>query len=129
MLTYTGHVCPILLATGHTIEASEDASLHRLHVSCAAFTGLDARSLLRLFKNSLKDVYENTISLDGGYAQQIPDDYSTALNEATEASTDKSAVKLDSRTLLYLFEFSKINKTGGINSPYATIEWYGIQIP
>ena len=36
---------------------------------------------------------------------------------------------LDSKTLLYLFEFSKISKTGGINSPYATIEWHGIHIP
>ncbi len=36
---------------------------------------------------------------------------------------------LDNKTLLYLFEFSWINKTRGINSPYAIIEWPGIQIP
>jgi hypothetical protein len=67
MLTYTWHVCPILLPIGHTSEASEDASMHRLHGSCAAFRGLDAGSLLHLFKDSLKDIYNNTISLDGAY--------------------------------------------------------------
>jgi len=129
LLTYTGHVCPVPLPTGHNNDASEDASLHRLHVSNAAFGCLDAERLLQLFKDSLKYVYENTISLDGGDAQQIPDDYYTALNEATEASTDQSTVKLDSKTLLYLFEFSRISKMGGLNNPYDIIEWPGIQIP
>jgi hypothetical protein len=87
MLTYTRHVCPVLLPTRHTNQASEDASLHRLHVSCAAFRGLDAGSLLQLFKDSIKDIYDNTISLDGADANQMPDDYFTALNDATKAST------------------------------------------
>jgi hypothetical protein len=129
MLTYTWHVWPVLLPTSHTSEASEDASLYRLHVSCAAFRGLDARSLLHLFKDSLKDIYDNTISLDGANARQMPDDYFTALNDATQASTNQYAVDLDNKTLLYLIEFNKISKTGGINNPYATIEWPGIQIP
>lgn len=129
LLTYTGHVCPVLLPTGHTSEASEDASLHRLHVSCDAFRGHDAGSLLQLFKDSLRDIYGNTINLDGAEAHQRPDDYYTALNDAMEASADQPAVDLDSRTMLYLFEFNKISKTGGINNPYATIEWPGIQIP
>jgi hypothetical protein len=59
----------------------------------------------------------------------MSDDYFTALNDATQASTNQHAVDLDIRTLLYLFEFSRINKTGGINNPYATIERHGIQIP
>ena len=59
----------------------------------------------------------------------MPDDYFTALNDAMQASADQTAVDLDSRTILYLFEFNRINKTGGINNPYATIEWHGIQIP
>ena len=42
LLTYTRQICPVLLSRGHTDEASEDASLHRLHVSCVAFRGLDA---------------------------------------------------------------------------------------
>jgi hypothetical protein len=86
------------------------------------------RSLLQLFKDSLKDIYDNTISLDGADAHQMPDDYFTALNDATIASSHQHAVDLDTRTLLYLFELSMINKTRGINIPYATIEWPGIQI-
>jgi hypothetical protein len=31
--------------------------------------------------------------------------------------------------MLYLFEFYKIVKIGGTNSPYACIEWPRIQIP
>ena len=31
--------------------------------------------------------------------------------------------------LLYLFEFSRIYKVGGIASPYATIEWPWVQTP
>ncbi len=30
---------------------------------------------------------------------------------------------------MYLFEFSRIYKVGGIASPYATIEWPGVQTP
>jgi len=30
--------------------------------------------------------------------------------------------------LLYLLEFSKIDKVGEISSPYASIEWLGVQI-
>ena len=59
----------------------------------------------------------------------MPDDYFTALNDATQASKDQQAVELDSKTLLDLFEFSWFSKTGGIASPYVTIEWHGIQIP
>jgi hypothetical protein len=59
----------------------------------------------------------------------MPADYFTALNEAAQASADQPAVDLDNRTMLYLFEFNRISKTGGVNSPYATIEWTGIQIP
>ena len=82
-----------------------------LHVSCAAFRGLDAGSLLQLFKDVLKDIYDNTISLDGADAHQMPNDYFTALNDATQASADQPAVDLDNKTMLYLFEFKKISKT------------------
>ena len=57
------------------------------------------------------------------------DNYFTALNDATQASKDQQAVELDSRTLLYLFEFTGISKTRGINNLYVTIDWLGIQIP
>ncbi len=68
MFTYTGHASPILIAAGHTSKASEDASLYRLHVSCATFRGIDAGSLLQLFKDIPKDIYDNTISLDSADA-------------------------------------------------------------
>ena len=111
MLTYTGNVCPVLLPTDHTSEASEDASLHRLHFSCAAFRGLDAGSLLQLFKDILNDIYDSTISLDIANSHQVPDDYFTALNDATLSSKDQQAVDLGIRKLLYMFEFNMINKT------------------
>jgi len=129
MLPYTWHVCLVLLPTGHTSDASEEASLHRLHVSCAAFRGLDAGSLLQLFKDSLKDIYDNTISLDDANAYQMPNDYFTALNDASQGSTNQHAMDLDNITLMYRFDFNKINKTGGTNNPYATSEWHGIQTP
>jgi hypothetical protein len=88
LLTYIGHVCSVLLPTCHTSEASEDASLHRLHVSCAAFRGLDAGSPLQLFKDNLKNIYDNTISLDGADAHHMPYDFFTALNDETQASTN-----------------------------------------
>ncbi len=58
----------------------------------------------------------------------MTDDCFTAFNDATQASSDRHAVDLDNKTLMYLFEFSRTSKTGGINNPYATIEWRGIQI-
>ena len=36
---------------------------------------------------------------------------------------------MDQHDLLYLFEYYKITKIGGANSPYACVEWPGIQIP
>ena len=86
-------------------------------------------SLLQLFKDSLKDIYDNTISVNGAEAHQMLDDYFTALNNATQASTDQHAVDVDNITVVYVFEFIIINKTGGVNSPYATIDLPGIQIP
>ena len=128
-MTYTRHVCLVLLPTCHTNKASEDASLHHLHVSCTAFRGLDEGSLLQLFKDNLKDIYDNTISKDRPDSHYMLDDYFTALNDASQASADQHAVDLDNKALLYLFEFIRISKTGRINNPYATVEWHGIQIP
>ncbi len=98
----------------YTSEASEYAYLHRLHVSYTLFRGLDAGSLLRLFKDSLKDIYDNIISLDRADAYRVPENYFTAaFNDAVEAAMDHPAVELDVKTQLHLFEFNKITKTGG----------------
>jgi hypothetical protein len=64
MLTYNGQVCPVLIPTRYPSEASEDASLHRVHNACAAFRGRDGGSLLRLLRNTLSASYENIITLD-----------------------------------------------------------------
>jgi hypothetical protein len=36
---------------------------------------------------------------------------------------------MDHHDLLYLFEYHKIAKVGGVNNSYACAEWPGIQIP
>jgi hypothetical protein len=96
----------MLISTGHTSEASGDASLHKLRVSCAAFRSLDAGSLLQIFKDNLKDMYDNTISLDIADSHLVPEDYFTALNDAMKAATNQPAVELDIKTHLYFFELS-----------------------
>ena len=58
-----------------------------------------------------------------------PRDYYTAIATATEAAGEGQTTELDSHTLLYLLEISRITKVGGPNSPYACAEWPGIQIP
>ncbi len=39
---------------------------------------------------------------------------------------EQAEVELDAGADLYLFEFSKFTKTGGINIPFVTMEWQGI---
>ena len=50
------------------------------------------RSLARQHDNNVNDI---TISLDIADAYQLPDDYFTALNDATHASTYQPAVEFD----------------------------------
>ena len=61
LLTYNGQVCPVLIPTGHTNEASE---LHKLHNVCVAFRGRDGGNLLQLFRDILSAIYENIITVD-----------------------------------------------------------------
>jgi len=129
MLTYSGQVCPVFIPTRHTSEASEDVSLHRVHIACASFRGRAGGSLMQLFRDKLSAIYENIINLDSVEAFQRLEDYLMALNEDVDAATYLPEVELDALTELYLFEFSKITKTGGVNIPYATLELPGIQIP
>ena len=41
----------------------------------------------------------------------------------------ETVILLSLTDTLYLFEFYRICKVGGIASPYAKIEWPGVQIP
>ncbi len=71
LATYSGQVCPVFIPTRHTSEASEDASLHRVHIACATLRGRDGGSLLQLFRDTLSAIYENIITLDSVEAFQI----------------------------------------------------------
>ena len=73
-------------------------------------------------------MYDRLLDLDAEHIAQ-PEDFYTALSNATEAARDEHYVDLDALHVLYLFEFYKIVKIGGINSPYTCIDWPGIQIP
>jgi hypothetical protein len=65
----------------------------------------------------LSRTYENVLALDITYEFQGPKDFFSALNEEVEIAGDQASVELDAGALLYLFEFSKITKTGGSTSP------------
>ena len=58
----------------------------------------------------------------------MPEDFYSALNETVEVAGAQAIVELNASYQLYLFEFSKITKIGGINNPFVTMEWPGIQI-
>ena len=83
---------------------------------------------MQLFRDSLQELYDRLYDID---AEQLshPEDFYTALSEATETAGDSHTVALDTLNPLYLLEFYKIVKIGGIRSPYACIEWPRIQIP
>jgi hypothetical protein len=51
---------------------------------------------------------------------QVPEDFFSSLNEAAEIAGEQATVELEAGARLYLFEFSKITKTGGVNGPFVT---------
>jgi hypothetical protein len=61
----------------------------------------------------------------------IPEDFvdiiATAIAESAATNTNTHALK--NIDLLYLMEYIRIYKVGGVSSPYANMEWPGIQIP
>jgi hypothetical protein len=63
--------------------------------------------------------------IDAEYLSQ-PEDFYTAMSDATQTVGDNQHAAMDTLHTLYLFEFYKIVKIGGNNSPYACIEWPGI---
>jgi len=48
---------------------------------------------------------------------------------AEEAAANNNVIELKNRDLLYLLEYGRIYKVGGVSNPYANMEWPGIQIP
>ena len=51
-----------------------------------------------------------------------PEDFYTALSDATKTAGDNHSAAMDTLHTLYLFEFYKIVKIGGIHNPYACME-------
>jgi hypothetical protein len=118
LLGHTGQVCPTLIPTWHSRETAQDDTLHKAFVACANFRGKDISSLLQQFKDNLHELYDRLYVIDAAHLSQ-PEDFYTALSDATETAWDSHFVALDTLHTLYLVEFYKIVKIGGINSPYA----------
>jgi hypothetical protein len=78
--------------------------------------------------DNLYEMYDKLYDIDAEQLSQ-PKDLYTAISEATETSWVSHYAAMDTLHTLYLFEFYKIVKIGGIHSPYACIEWPGVQIP
>jgi hypothetical protein len=48
---------------------------------------------------------------------------------AKSSAANNNIIELKIRDLLYLLEYRKIYKFGGVNNPYANMKWPGIQFP
>jgi hypothetical protein len=86
-------------------------------------TGQGHRRASHNFRDNLKEIYED-ILLNDKDDYIPPADFIDTLITTIEAakSTNAGDVTLTSTDLLYLFEFSKIFRVGGISSPYDVIE-------
>ena len=76
----------------------------------------------------MQEMHDMQYDIDAKHLSQ-PEDFYTAVLDATKTSGDNHYTALDTLHTLYLFEFYKIVKIGCDHSPYACIEWPGIQIP
>ena len=113
LLTHESRVSPTLIPSGQNNEASEDATLNRIHALCAAFRGNDGAGLLRLFRDSLSTTYDNILALDTAHEFQVPEDFYSALNEATDKGGEQAIVELNAAIQLYIFEFKPPHRSGG----------------
>jgi hypothetical protein len=86
--------------------------------------------LHQLFKDDLREHYEVFLETSNNReALSIPNDFYTAISEATDQAGDDTTVELKQNDLVYLFELCIITKTGNISSHYVRIEWHVILIP
>jgi hypothetical protein len=90
--------------------------------------GRDRAAIQQLFRDNLHEIYDRLFDIDAD-ALEVPEDYSSSIAAATATSRDNQNVELEPQLLLYKMEFYKIVKIGGINNPFACVEWPGIQIP
>ncbi len=92
------------------------------------FLRKDNNGTHQLFRDILHEIYDKLFDIDGEEID-VPEDYYIAISNATEAAGEDHTTLMDPNSLLYLFEYYRIVKIGGANSPYAYTEWPGIQIP
>jgi hypothetical protein len=118
----------VFIPSGHTKEASQDDTLHKVFLSSPNSRGKDHAGLHQLFRDCTQEIFDRIASLDDD-GLDILDDYYTALSDALEEAGDRHYVELSLQHQLCLFEYYKISKVGGVNSPHACIQWAGIQIP
>jgi hypothetical protein len=111
----------MFIPTRHNDEKTQDGSLHKAFVACPAFLGKDNSSLLQLFPDNLHELHDMLFGIDAE-AINAPENSYTAISDATEVARDSNTTELNSLHILYLFEFFKIIKIGGLNIPYASIE-------
>ena len=128
LIGHTGRVCAFLIPSGHSGETSQDDSLNKAYISCPAFRGKGSNGIHKLFRDILREIYDKIFDIDAE-PLPIPEDYYTAIANATEAVGEEHTSMMDDYDLLHLFEYYKITKVSGVNSPYACAEWPGIQIP
>ena len=105
-----------------------DETLHKFFISSPISRGKNQAGPHQLFRDTAREMYIRIISLDADI-HDILDDYYTTLSEANEAAGNRQYIDLDPLHLLYLFEYYKIIKIGGVNSSYACMQWPGIHIP
>ena len=92
-------------------------------MSCELLRGKDNGELPTLFRDSLKDSCEDHI-LNNNDEFHTPNDFIEIFIEgiAVAEAQGETVISLSPTDTLYLFEFYRIFKVGGIASPYATIE-------
>ncbi len=125
MLNYTCQVCPIFIPTGHTTETSLDDNLHNAFIFCPMLRDGDNATIQQLFRDCLQEIYDKLIDIDADPIE-VPEDYYSAFATAPKTTRDNQNVELEPQLLLYLTEFYKIVRIGGINNPFACVEWPGI---
>ena len=131
ILAHDGHISPTIIPTWHVGHDSTESSPHKLFVSCDLLRGKDNGELRALFKDNLNDISDKLIlNIDCDF--QPPKDLIDSLVTSISAAElqNEATITMEPTDLLYLFEFNHIYKVvGGIASPYATIEWLGVQTP
>jgi hypothetical protein len=104
LLGHTGQVCSTIISPGHSGDTSQDDSLHTTFVANPAFRGKDNSSLSQLLRGNLHKLYDMLFDKNAEVIN-APEDFYTAILDATEADGDGHATQLDAMHILYLIEF------------------------